>query len=129
MVYLTWGVDVEVFGNGARKMRGVKTHSLYKEEQFEYIQRPYYDVIPILHAHMSFALNRIIEDGKFDIIHDHNTFLALLSLVMRPMTSVYLQCYTPSMVHLQVMKKHCVAVCPTIGLNSNNSGTWVGCIW
>ena len=69
------GVDVEVFGNGARKMRGVKTHSLYKEEQFEYIQRPYYDVIPILHAHMSFALNRIIEDGKFDIIHDHNTFL------------------------------------------------------
>lgn len=68
-------VEVEIFGNGARKMRGVKTHSLYKEEQFEHIERPYYDVIPVLHAHMTFALNHIIEDGAFDIIHDHNTFL------------------------------------------------------
>lgn len=69
------GVEVEIFGNGARTMKGVKTHSLYKEEQFEHIERPYYDVIPIVHAHMSFSLNKIIADGKFDIIHDHNTFL------------------------------------------------------
>ncbi len=72
---LKLGVDVELFGNGERKMRGVKTHSLYKEEQFKYIERPYYDTIPILHAHMTFSLNKIIEDGKFDVIHDHNTFL------------------------------------------------------
>lgn len=69
------GVEVEIFGNGARTMRGVKTHSLYKEEQFQHVEQPYYDVIPILHAHMSYSLNKIKKDGKFDIIHDHNTFL------------------------------------------------------
>ncbi len=69
------GVEVEIFGNGARTMRGIKTHSLYKTEQFEHIERPYYEAISILHAHMSFSLNKIKNDGKFDIIHDHNTFL------------------------------------------------------
>lgn len=69
------GVEVEVFGNGARKMRGVKTHSLYKAEQFEYIHLPYYETAPIVQAHITFALNKIREDGNFDIIHDHNTMI------------------------------------------------------
>ncbi len=82
------GVEVEVFGNGAHKMRGVKTHSLYKTEQFEYIHRPYYETAPIVQAHLTFALNKIIDDGKFDVIHDHNTligpsFFALATLLKR----------------------------------------------
>lgn len=69
------GVTVEIFGNGAHKIRGVKTHSLYKTEQFSQIHKPYYDAAPIVQAHMLFALNKIREDGKFDIIHDHNTLI------------------------------------------------------
>jgi glycosyltransferase involved in cell wall biosynthesis len=69
------GVDVEVFGNGDHKIRGVKTHSLYKTEQFSQIHKPYYEILPILNAHLEFALNKIREDGSFDIIHDHNTLI------------------------------------------------------
>lgn len=69
------GVEVEVFGNGAHKIRGVKTHSLYKKEQFGHIHQPYYETAPIVQAHLTFALNKIREDGKFDIIHDHNTMI------------------------------------------------------
>jgi glycosyltransferase involved in cell wall biosynthesis len=78
-------VDVEVFGNGHHKMRGVTTHALYKKEQFEHIHRPNYETLPILLAHMQFALNKIEADGKFDIIHDHNTFIGteILSLFTR----------------------------------------------
>lgn len=72
------GVELEVFGNGAHKIRGVKTHSLYKTEQFEHIHRPYYETAPIVQAHITFALNKIREDGNFDIIHDHNTTIGPL---------------------------------------------------
>ena len=68
-------VDVEVFANGEHKTRGVKTHSLYKTEQFKEIHRPGYETLPIMSAHMQFALAKIKEDGGFDIIHDHNGFL------------------------------------------------------
>lgn len=79
------GVEVEIFGNGARSMRGVKTHSLYKTEEFQHIEKPYYETAPIVQAHMLFALNKIQEDGKFDIIHDHNTLVGpvLLSYATR----------------------------------------------
>lgn len=69
------GVDVEIFGNGAHKIRGVKTHFLYKTEQFDHIHRPYYEVLPLVQAHLQFALNKIREQGDFDIIHDHNTLI------------------------------------------------------
>jgi glycosyltransferase involved in cell wall biosynthesis len=69
------GVEVEIFGNGARKIRGVKTHSLYKTEQFDHIHDPYYETAPIVQAHLTFALNKIREDGNFDLIHDHNTLI------------------------------------------------------
>ena len=72
---LAQGIEVELFGNGAHKIRGVKTHSLYKEEQFHHIHQPYYETSPILQAHLTFALNKIREDGNFDIIHDHNTII------------------------------------------------------
>jgi len=64
-------VDVELIANGARKMRGVKTHSIYNKEQFEQLERPFYEAMPILKAHMNFAIN-VIRDGDFDIIHTHD---------------------------------------------------------
>ena len=80
-------VEVVLYANGARKMRGVKTKSLYKEEVFNTIDLPYYDApLQIMQAHLNFALKDIEEDGGFDIIHDHNpyigpTFFALASRI------------------------------------------------
>ena len=68
------GVEVEIFGNSERKIKGVKTHSIYKKEQYYNIDRPTYDSLPIMCAHMEFALKKIKDDGGFDIIHDHNGF-------------------------------------------------------
>lgn len=68
------GVEVEVFGNGARTLKGVKTHALYTKEQYPDIHRPMYESMPIISAHMQFALTKIKEDGGFDIVHDHNSF-------------------------------------------------------
>ncbi len=65
------GVEVELFANGATKMRGVKTHSLYKSEQFGHIYEPFYESYPIVEAQLIYAYNKILEDGKFDIIHCH----------------------------------------------------------
>jgi len=77
-------VDVELFANGAHVMKGLKTHSLYKKEQLCEINRPYYETLPILNAHMEFAFNKIAA-GNFDVIHDHNPFVGpiLLSLATR----------------------------------------------
>ena len=69
------GVDVEVFGNTERTMDGVTTHALYEKEQFYNIDRPMYESLPILAAHMQYALMKIKADGKFDVIHDHNGYL------------------------------------------------------
>ena len=68
-------VEVEVFGNGAHVTRGVKTHSLYKTEQFHHIHKPMYEALPIICSHLQFALTQIKKDGKFDIIHDHTGFM------------------------------------------------------
>ena len=68
-------VDFEIFGNSERTIKGVKTHALYTEEQFKHIHRPAYDVLPVMGAHVQFALNEIKKDGGFDVIHDHNGYL------------------------------------------------------
>lgn len=69
-------VQVELFANGARRMRGVKTHSIYKTELFNTIDFPYYDApLQIMQAHLNFALQKIEKDGDFDIIHDHNPYI------------------------------------------------------
>lgn len=64
-------IEVELFANGERTIPGIKTHSLYKTEQFEHIYKPYYESYPIVQAHLLHAFNRIKQDGKFDVIHDH----------------------------------------------------------
>lgn len=68
-------VEVEVFGVAQRQLHGVKVHTLYKEEQYKHIYRPVFEAMPILIAHIEYALKKILEDGNFDVIHDHNGFL------------------------------------------------------
>ena len=68
-------VDFEIFANSERTIKGIKTHSLYTEEQFKHIHRPAYDVLPVMGAHVQYALNEIKKDGGFDVIHDHNGYL------------------------------------------------------
>lgn len=64
-------IDVELFANGARTIPGIKTHSLYKTEQFNHIYEPYYESFPIAQAHLLYAYNMIKADGHFDVIHSH----------------------------------------------------------
>lgn len=71
-----YGMAVELFTvGGTKKFKGVKIHSLYSDDQYKDIHRPMYESLPILAAHMQFALNYIKNDGNFDIIHDHNGFI------------------------------------------------------
>lgn len=70
------GVSVELFANGARRMKNVTTHSYYKKELFDTIDFPYYDApLQIMQTHLNFALKQIEDDGGFDIIHDHNPYI------------------------------------------------------
>jgi glycosyltransferase involved in cell wall biosynthesis len=69
------GVEVEVFTNGAHKMRGVKSHYLFKEELYTHIHEPYYETAAFVQAHMLYSLNKIRELGYFDVIHDHSTHI------------------------------------------------------
>ncbi len=69
------GVCVELFSIGRSRIKGVKSHSLYKDEQYHHIHKTIYESSPIVLAHLLFALDKIAADGKFDIIHDHNGFL------------------------------------------------------
>lgn len=66
------GVEVEVFGVGGRTLHGAKVHSLYKKEQYKHIYRPVFESVSIPLAHIDFAMKRILDDGNFDVIHDHN---------------------------------------------------------
>lgn len=72
-------VEVELFSISRTKMpKSIKVHYLYEEEQYRYIYRPTFDVLPIIGAHMQHALNYIRSAGNFDIIHDHNGYLGPL---------------------------------------------------
>lgn len=66
---------VELFSIAPTKIRGIKNHYLYDEEQYRQIHKPGYESMPIAMAHIQFALNYIEKDGGFDIIHDHNVNL------------------------------------------------------
>lgn len=66
------GVEVEVFGVAQRSLHGAKVHSLYKNEQYKHIYRPVFESVSIPLAHLDYATRLILEDGGFDVIHDHN---------------------------------------------------------
>lgn len=69
-----YDVELEVFANGARKIRGIKTRFVYTSEQYADIHRPYYESLPILQAHLHGAIN-FVQRGNFDIVHDHNPWI------------------------------------------------------
>ena len=64
-------IEVELFANGERTLPGIKTHSLFKKEQFEHIYEPYFESYAFVRAHLEYSYNYIKKDGNFDIIHDH----------------------------------------------------------
>ena len=73
---ISQNVEVVLFANGARKIRGIKTRSFYKKELFDVIDLPYYDApLQIMQTHLNFALKEIESEGDFDIIHDHNPYI------------------------------------------------------
>lgn len=74
------GVDVETFTVGeSKKLGATKKHWLYKTGQYDHIHRPLYESLPIVVSQVAFALNKIEQDGGFDLIHDHNGFIGPLA--------------------------------------------------
>ena len=74
------GVKVELFTVGETTLRSTKKHWLYKQSQMIHMYKPWFDSIPVMTAHVLFALNAIKKDGGFDIIHDHNVISGPLAL-------------------------------------------------
>ena len=74
------GVEVEVFGAGNIDLDGCKIHRLFEEEQYHHFYNPMFESMPIVVAHVQNALNLIMEDGHFDVVHDHNEHLGLFAL-------------------------------------------------
>ncbi len=74
------GVEVELFTTGDSRLEATKNHWLYKRNQFKFMHAPWYDAAPVAIAHIQYALNIIREDGKFDVIHDHNNFFGPFKL-------------------------------------------------
>jgi glycosyltransferase involved in cell wall biosynthesis len=73
---LKLGIEVELFTTGDSTVPSTKTHWLYPEGQYDKIHKPMYESLPVSSAHLLFALNRIVDDGGFDIIHDHSGFIS-----------------------------------------------------
>ena len=85
-------VQVELFTVGESTLRSHRKHWLYQHSMYSDIQRPYYDSLPILIAHLTAALNHIKKDGSFDIIHDHNPYIG-------PAMLAYADTSLPPIVH------------------------------
>lgn len=79
------GVEVTLFANGAWTMRGVKTYSLYKQEMYPNIFLPVNESVFIMNAHLQFAINHIMQDGSYDIVHNHMEFVGTQVLNMASM--------------------------------------------
>ena len=74
------GVDVELFTIKPSTIPGVKKHYYYQDEQYAHIHKPLYETTPVAVTQVMFALKAVAEDGKYDLIHDHNGFLGPLAL-------------------------------------------------
>lgn len=68
------GHEVVLFGVGGSTSPAAKRYWYHKEDQYKHIHRPWYEALPIVSAHILYALNVIRREGDFDIIHDHNSF-------------------------------------------------------
>ncbi|HUC88302.1 MAG TPA: glycosyltransferase family 4 protein [Candidatus Binatia bacterium] len=72
---LNLGVEVELFTTGDSTVKATKKHWLYPNGQYDQIHKPQYEAVPISLAHLMFTLNKVEDDGGFDLIHDHLGFL------------------------------------------------------
>ncbi len=72
------GVDVTLFANGAHKLRSVRTKSLFSEEKFTQLYKPYFESTAVVQAHLVHAYNEILREGDYDVIHDHNPHIGPL---------------------------------------------------
>jgi glycosyltransferase involved in cell wall biosynthesis len=69
------GHHVELFTVGGTKTKVSRMHWYHKEDQYKHIHRPYYESSSIIISHIQYALNIIRQQGDFDIIHDHNSYI------------------------------------------------------
>ena len=69
------GHEVVLFTVGGSTTAASKRYWYHKKDQYKHIHRPWYEAVPIVSAHILYALNIIREQGDFDIIHDHNSFM------------------------------------------------------
>jgi glycosyltransferase involved in cell wall biosynthesis len=67
--------EVELFTVKTSTIKSSKNHRIYETEQYEHIHKPVYESLPILAAHSAFAINKILEDSSFDVVHSHNGFI------------------------------------------------------
>lgn len=72
-------VAVELFAVGGSEP-GCPVHACYDGEQYKFMHQAFRNSSPVATGQMSFALNEIVQDGHYDIIHDHSTFVGLLAL-------------------------------------------------
>lgn len=69
------GVDIVLYGNKEVTPKGIETRGIYEHEIYGDIYRPLNDSLPLASAHMLFAINDIIADGGFDIVHNHLEYI------------------------------------------------------
>jgi glycosyltransferase involved in cell wall biosynthesis len=69
------GHHVDLFTVSGTTTKVTHKHWYHKEDQYQHIHRPWYQVVSISISHILYALNTIREAGDFDIIHDHNSFM------------------------------------------------------
>ncbi len=74
------GVHVQLFTVDESRIKKVKKYFVYREGQYRYFFKPYYEMMPVFAAHMLHALDVIRRDGRFDIIHDHNNIIGPMLL-------------------------------------------------
>lgn len=69
------GHQVELFTVSGSSSNVSRVRWYHKDDQYQHIHRPWYEVVTISVSHILYALNAIREAGDFDIIHDHNSFM------------------------------------------------------
>jgi glycosyltransferase involved in cell wall biosynthesis len=72
-------VEVDLFTVGGSKP-SCKVEYCFADEQYQYMHSMFEHASTPAASHLLFALNKIAQDGEYDIIHDHNMWLGPLAL-------------------------------------------------
>ena len=73
------GVVIDLFGVGGSTV-DCPVYSCYSDEQYKFMHTKFEESSVAAAGHLAFALNKIAEDGHYDVIHDHNMFVGPLVL-------------------------------------------------